>query len=71
MQVGQAAGFGNGELSALLYNVQTLMEAVCPLIWSRVYAMGVSAGQPGAFYFVIAALTTLRMGLFRAVAAAK
>ena len=49
-QAGQRAGFGNGELSALLYNLNTIIEVVSPPLWSWIYAAGVNrAGMPGAF----------------------
>jgi DHA1 family tetracycline resistance protein-like MFS transporter len=66
-QAGQRAGFGNGELSALLYNLNTIMEVLSPPPWSWVYAAGVNRGGPGLFYVVIAGMTAVKLALVHAV----
>ena len=64
-QAGQAVGFGNGELAALLYNLDTIFQVLSPVPWSMVYALGVGRGQPGLFYAVIALLTGVKLWLLR------
>ena len=64
-QAGQAVGFGNGELAALLYNLDTIFQVLSPVPWSMVYALGVGRGQPGLFYAVIALLTGVKIWLLR------
>ena len=35
--------------------------------WAWIYGIGVSRGQPGMFYLLVAALSTVRLGLLHAV----
>jgi hypothetical protein len=58
-------------LTALLYNLNTIMEVVSPPPWSWIYAWGVNrAGMPGLFYLLIAAMTAAKLALVHAVGSA-
>ena len=60
---GQEAGFGNGEITAMLYNAQTVVGVVAPVPWAFLYGKGVRVGSPGMFYWAIAAFTVLKLTL--------
>ena len=66
-QAGMEAGFGNGEIAALSNNLFTIVQALGPMPWAWVYSIGVSHGQPGMFYLLVAGLSTLRLGLLHKV----
>lgn len=50
------AGFGNGEYSAMLANMRSVMTSLAPTIYARVYAWSIAAGRdmPGLAYMVSA-----------------
>merc|ERR1712216_715116 len=52
----EAAGFGNGEYSAMLANMRSVMTSLAPTIYARVYAWSIASGRdmPGLAYLVSA-----------------
>jgi hypothetical protein len=66
-QAGMDAGFGNGEMAALTNNLSTIVQALGPMPWAWVYGIGVSRGQPGLFYLLVAGLSAVRLGLLHKV----
>jgi len=52
-------------LQAALSNVQTLCQAAAPLLWGKLYTMGLGMKppQPGRFYVVIGAAALVQLAL--------
>ena len=47
---GREAGFGNGEITGMVYNAQTVVGVLAPMPWAWVYGLGMAHGRPGMFY---------------------
>lgn len=57
----EAAGIGNGEYSAMLANMRSVMSSLAPTLYARVYAWSTSGGRnmPGLSYMVSAVFKVL------------
>jgi MFS family permease len=55
-------GMAQGELQGTIGNLNAVAMMVAPMLWGTIYARGVSAGQPGLFYYFVAVLTLLQLG---------
>jgi DHA1 family tetracycline resistance protein-like MFS transporter len=64
---GQEAGFGNGEITGMIYNAQTVVGVLAPMPWAWVYGLGMAYGRTGLFYLVIAGFTTAKLLLSHTV----
>lgn len=60
---GTAAGLARGELQGALSTMQSVVRVFVPLVWSRLYQLGVKRGTPGIFYLGIALVHAARLGL--------
>ena len=59
-------GLAPGALQAALSNLQTLCQAAAPLLWGRLYTLGLEhkpTPQPGRFYRFIGAAALLQLML--------
>lgn len=62
-----AAGFGSGEVAALLSNVRTLAVMASTLALGRSYAYGTKIGRPGLVFQAAAALAVLAEVVHRSI----
>ena len=52
--VGAAAGIPQGQLQGALSNLQTTCQILSPLLWSKIYDLGLLVGRPALFFSVAA-----------------
>ena len=62
---GADAGMGLGELQPSIANLRQIGMVAAPVLWSKVYQLGVAWGVPGAIYIGAAAAQALNMLLFQ------
>jgi DHA1 family tetracycline resistance protein-like MFS transporter len=58
-------GLSQGQLRGAVTNLGSLVSMVSGLVWPRVYALGVRAGNPGLFYMPIAVVSVLQLIITR------